>query len=252
MINPLDVVKVVPAEVVKEVYSDTVKGALQQASSIGVDAMKTIRLALFPLQLASALQDRLAVYIDRAIRMVPPERRIAPVESFALQLSERLRFQEDGSVLTHMYISLLARSMDRERTGDAHPAFLHIVSQLAPDEVQLIEQLNLSDPVPFLVRKGKGPAAILEDERKQIVERSPLAAVLKKRLLSTCLLPEKLAQSDLLFVYIEHLVSLGIVVYTNDPWEAEKWKADVFDKYNCWFIRLNDFGRLLHKACLAS
>lgn len=74
-----------------------------------------------------------------AFRQVPAQRRIAPAESLALQISERLRFQEESSILTEMYINLLARATDRDRAGEAHPAFLLIISQLAPDEVLLLE-----------------------------------------------------------------------------------------------------------------
>ncbi|WP_018692731.1 hypothetical protein [Algicola sagamiensis] len=57
MKDALDAIKAVP-ELTKEVYSDGVKETLQEASNIGVDAVKTIRLALFPIQLAAMAQDR--------------------------------------------------------------------------------------------------------------------------------------------------------------------------------------------------
>ncbi|WP_211960885.1 Abi-alpha family protein [Cupriavidus plantarum] len=39
-------------------------------------------------------------------------------------------------------MNLLSRGMDRERVGEAHPAFIQIVGQLAPDEAVLIEQIS--------------------------------------------------------------------------------------------------------------
>ncbi|ENL7162459.1 DUF4393 domain-containing protein [Escherichia coli] len=120
MIEPSEILKALPTKVVEETYSDGVKDTLQEVSKIGVDAVKTIRLALFPLQFAGMLQDRLANYIKRSLQKVPPENRISPIESVALQLCDKLRIQEEKSIVTDMYINLLARSMDAERLGEAH------------------------------------------------------------------------------------------------------------------------------------
>jgi len=128
--DPLDVLKALPEKVIEETYSDSVKGTLQEVSKLGVDVVKTVRLALFPLQFSSAIQDRLAAYILRSVQRVPIDRRIAPASPLLLQIADKLRLQDDASIVTEMYISLLARAMDRERVGEAHPAFIHIVSQL--------------------------------------------------------------------------------------------------------------------------
>jgi len=93
---------------------------------------------LFSLQYGAALQDRLARHISNSIDRVPEDRRIEPVESITLQIVDRLKFQEDGSPITDMYLSLLARAMDKECVGEAHPAFVQIVSQLAPGAVQSV------------------------------------------------------------------------------------------------------------------
>ncbi|TDF58120.1 DUF4393 domain-containing protein, partial [Cupriavidus sp. L7L] len=101
-----ELIKLVPSEVVKEVYSDAVADTLKEASKLGVDLVKTLRLALFPIQYGAMLQDRLARHLRSSLERVPQERRIAPVESMALQVAEKLRFQEDGSPLTEMYLNL--------------------------------------------------------------------------------------------------------------------------------------------------
>src|ERR1700748_233059 len=122
-----EIVKAIPAELVKEVYSDAVADTLKEVSKIGVDFVKMVRLALFPVQYGAMLQDRLARHLQRSIEKVPAARRVAPVESIALQIADKLRYQEDGSVLTEMYVNLLARAMDKERVSEAHPTFLHVI-----------------------------------------------------------------------------------------------------------------------------
>ena len=53
---------------VKAVYRDAVKPAAKQAGQLAQDLVKTIQLALAPLQFAGAYQDRLRGFIDRSVR----------------------------------------------------------------------------------------------------------------------------------------------------------------------------------------
>lgn len=249
MVDPTDLIKAVPAEVVKEMYSDAVSDTLKEASKAGVDIVKTVRLVLFPLQFTSMLQDRLARYIERALRRVPTDDRMAPVESMALEIADRVRIQEDGSLIAEMYVSLLARAMDRNRVAEAHPAFVHVISQLAPDEALLIEQLARADPSLYM-RVSGSEAAMLEADRAHAIELSNLSSDLKDRVARLAVAPEALGQADLVYTYIGHLVSLGLVEYTNDPWTKE-FKGAQLHECEFWFIRLNGFGKLFHGACLS-
>ncbi len=250
MDDPTTLLKAVPEKVVEQVYSDGVKATLHEASKIGVDALKTVRLALFPLQFTSAFQDRLAGYIDRAIRQVPPGRRVAPVDSLALPIAEKLRFQEETSRITEMYVNLLARAMDRDRAHEAHPAFLQIVSQLAPDEALLIEQLAPLEVAAYM-RLPDSETAIRQAEREAALAASRLSETQRTQLSQMMVRPEALRQPELVYTYIEHLVSLGIAVYDNQPTNNGVYPRDSLKPFNYWFIRLNGLGRLFQSACLS-
>lgn len=251
MVEPSEILKALPTKVVEETYSDGVKDTLQEVSKIGVDAVKTIRLALFPLQFAGMLQDRLANYIKRSLQKVPLENRMSPIESVALQLCDKLRIQEEKSIVTDMYINLLARSMDTKRLGEAHPAFIFIISQLAPDEALLIQQLSTSEPSAYMRHLKKGNDVIGKDERNKAIEAGNLPETYKDKLSKMMARPEELMQPELLYTYIEHLVSLGIVSYTNDPWNTDKVPNKALINYEFWFIELNPFGKLFFSACLS-
>lgn len=247
MVDPVSVLKAVPAEVAKEVYSDAVGGALREVGKMGVDAVKTIRLALFPLQFTAAFQDRVASYINAAIRKVPAESRIAPVESLVLPIAEKLRYQDEGSVLTEMYVELLARAMDRERVGEAHPAFVHLIGQLAPDEAAFIEQLAVRNPSAYILVNAS-PSKLLDAvERVRVVSVSQLSGADQLFLNGCWLQPEALAQPTLFTTYLEHLVSLGLVRYTN---RYDNFEHDSLEGHRYWFVELTEFGRLFHRACL--
>lgn len=247
--NELDVLKAVPPEVVKEAYSDVASGPLKELGKFGVDLLKTARLVLFPFQYGAAVQDRLERRLAESVERVPAERRILPVESLALPIAERLRFYEDESIVADMYVSLLARAMDRERAGEAHPAFVQIVSQLAPDEALLIEQISTAHPSAFLRPAKKDNAVFLGKERSAEIHSSDLSDIQKQRLESIAVRPEELAQPHLVYTYIEHLVSLGIVSYFNEPRNSE-FKGAKTD-FGFWFIGLNGMGTLFYRACLS-
>ena len=247
-----EILKDLPPTVVETAYSDSVSETLKEVSKIGVDAVKTVRLALFPLQFAAAVQDRLARYIDSAVRNVPEARRIPPMESITLQIADKLRFQEETNTITALYVNLLARAMDKERVGEAHPAFLNLISQLAPDEVLLIEQLAKADYMLYMRDKGRRQV-VLDEERELLVEQASLPPEFKSKIKSLCVRPECLAQPEMVYTFIEHLVSLGIVVYRNDVSDDEEYAYKemrrTFGKVKFWFIQLNEFGRLFHSAC---
>ncbi len=248
-----DVIKVLPEKVIEDVYSDAVSETLKEASKIGVDLVKTVRLVLLPIQYGAMLQDRLARHIRNSIDRVPPENRVAPVESLSLQIADRLKFQEEGSPLTEMYLNLLARAMDKERASEAHPAFVQVIGQLAPDEALLIEQLSSADPSAYIRRTGND-AVMLEVDRAEAVDQAQCADDSKKLLKTFFVRPEDLAQPSLPYTYIEHLVSLGLVAYTNDHRWASKYGTvkTSMSGVDFWFIRLNGFGQLFHRACLAT
>ncbi|MEC5387163.1 Abi-alpha family protein [Uliginosibacterium sp. H3] len=251
MPNPLDLLNLISPDLVREIYTDGAKNTLQEASKIGVDAVKTIRLALFPLQFTAAFQDRLAAYIDRAIRQVPEENRVAPRESLVLPIAERLRFQEEDSAISNLYVNLLSRGMDRERLGEAHPAFVNIVTQLAPDEVLLLEQLSSFEYLIYF-RFRNERIAVLKAESDSFVGLMPVADSTKKFLVDRSVVPEALAQPTLFLTFLEHLVSLGLVEYDNEPRRVGELQfvrlAYPEAAYFC--IKLSQFGKLFHKACV--
>ena len=53
-----------------------------------------------------------------------------------------MKFMEDNSILWEMFEELLLKASDRERNSQAHPAFVHIISQLSHDEAVLLWKLK--------------------------------------------------------------------------------------------------------------
>lgn len=237
--------------IIKDVYSDAIAPAMREFGKIGEDAIKVARLALFPIQYGALLQDRLARYLTKALDKVPEERRVSPRDAIMLPVAEKLRHQdEDGNPIADLYVNLLARAMDREHLGDAHPAFVHIIGQLAPDEILILLQLSAQRHRVFFRRAPSEPA-LLYEQLAPLLLKMPDPVVTE--LLSAAVRPEDLAQPELFLTFLEHLVALGIVEYTNEPRSDEtKELSFLLLGFEYHFIRLTTFGHLFHRACIAS
>ena len=244
-----ELLKALPAQVVGEAYSDAAKRAMVEAGSLGADALKTVRLALFPLQLAGAIQDRLAAHIERAIRSVPPERRVAPVQSLALLICERLRMHEDGELIGQLYGELLSRAIDRDRVGEAHPAFLLIIGQLAPDEALLLRMVAQAGPMVAMMLGRLSRRIPPLEERMRAIGDARVTEEDRALYRSIEIEPEALAYPPLVDTYIEHLVSLGLLEYRNDNRPVEIVSASMVD-HEVYFLSQSSFGTLFYGACV--
>jgi len=99
---------------VKAAYRDAVKPAAKQLGQIAQDVVKTIQLALAPLQFAGAYQDRLRAFLDRAVRQVPEDRRVSPPPQILGPIVESIRYEPEGTPLDQMFQHLLSTSMDAD------------------------------------------------------------------------------------------------------------------------------------------
>jgi len=134
--------KLIPKETIGKLYDDAVSGPAKEVSKLGVDAVKTARLVLLPLQAAAAFQDRLEAMFARIQQRIPEERQIqAPPELVGPTL-ERMRYLDDKSELWRMYEEAITKSVDSETAGVIHPSFSHIISQLSRDEAWMLYRLH--------------------------------------------------------------------------------------------------------------
>jgi len=79
---------------------------------------------------------------------IPSARRRAPALAFAAQaLAGSVRY---GATLRERYLNLLAASMDSDKAGRVHPAFLEVLRQLTADEARIISQFQHDGPYPLV------------------------------------------------------------------------------------------------------
>jgi Abortive infection alpha len=135
--------------------------AAEPAGQILADVLKTIQLALAPIQIAGAFQDRLRNFIDSSIRRVPDADRVAPAPQILGPVLEGIRYEPEGTPVDEMFSELLSRSMDRDRVNEAHPAYPYLIKQLSSDEAKV---LRILDGETFALVYGWG----WDDKRQNI------------------------------------------------------------------------------------
>lgn len=186
---------------VKDIYEDAAQPAARQAGAISGDLMKVLHLALAPVQLAAALQDRFRAFIDQSVRKVPEERRIQPAPQIAGPVLEGIRYEPAGTEIDEMFSNLLANAMDVENHGRSHPAYPNIIKQLSRDEAVIlstlcgneynrIEEYDFDEDIDYFGQ----PSGIIVD-RRVTKDDFPI---------------DKLFLSDRFDFYIGHLNTLGL------------------------------------------
>jgi Abortive infection alpha len=121
---------------------DATLPAAKQTGEILADLTKVLHLALAPVQLLAAFQDRFRQFVNRAVRRVPEERRITPASQIVGPILEGIRYEPDGTLIDELFSELLSRSIDRERVHEAHPSYPIIIRQLSADEARILSRLR--------------------------------------------------------------------------------------------------------------
>lgn len=127
---------------VKEAYTDLAQPAAKQSGQLAEDLVKALQLALAPVQLLGALQDRFRRFVDRSVRRVPEDKRVSPAPQIAGPILESIRYESEGTPIDEMFSQLLSRACDSDRASEAHPAFPLLVRQLSVDEAKILVQLK--------------------------------------------------------------------------------------------------------------
>lgn len=234
-----------------EVAGKLMPKTMQQIDNFGADVLKTVRLLTAPVQFVGAWQDRLDAHIEKAIRNVPEERRIAPIESISAPIVEKLRFQPHDDPITALYVNLLSRAMDGERVGEAHPAFFAIITQLAPDELLFLNDIALRDESFIMAPSGRKvyPSPTLRDKR---LDELGLRDSIKSEVKRLMFRYECLNQPQLYPVYQEHLEHLGLIKYINafEPLVRDlRMMNDPGRGMRLFTLGLTEFGSMFLRAC---
>jgi len=226
------------AETIKKIYEDGLTEPVKESGKLLTDLVKALRLFTAPVQLLASYQDRLTKYLNKVEQSVPEENQMEAPAFISGPAIERLKYLEDSNYLTDLYLNLLKRAIDRERINEAHPAFIHIIDQLSPDEAMLLyilgqQSINFNYKKP-LFKKDNGQFSHW-GEPEVLLDTTP---------------KEKLSLQEYFPIYIEHLQSLNLIYWGNKNENAIY--ADKIQTHTSVesIIELTAFGKLFVKACI--
>lgn len=217
---------------VRAAYEDAVQPAARQTGELAEDLLKAVRLALFPIQLLAAVQDRFRKFVKSAVDRVPTEKRISPSPEIVGPILEGVRYERAGGSIEQMFSELLSSSMHSDRVSDAHPALPLIIKQLSPDEAAILRAIA-SAPKHF-----------------EIIVRFDLQSGLAMSKLEKSEVPT----NDLIFsqneaMYRDHLERLGLIRYdTLKPMQAIVANGQQTGGRNFLVLKLTEFGAALMRA----
>jgi Abortive infection alpha len=225
-----EIVKQLP---IKAAYRDAVRPAARQTGELAEDFVKTLRLALFPLQLAAVTQDRFRRFIDAAINRVPADKRLTPPPQIVGPVLEGIRYEPENSPIEAMFSELLSSSMHSDRVKDAHPAIPLVIKQLSSDEASILRAIALSPKLFELVLRFdlRNGLAITSVERSDV----PVDGLV---------FPQN---ADM---YRDRLERLGLIRFDAlKPMEAIYDGGQQTGGRNFLVVKLTEFGATFMRAC---
>jgi len=178
--------KIIDPKTIDKLYDEGLSSPVKEVGKIATDVLKTARLFAAPFQIAAAYQDRFTRFVNRVIGKVPEDRRTVAASHIAGPIFERLKYLEEDNDLTELYLNLLARAIDKERSGEAHPSFVTIIDLISPDEAMVL----------YTLKDSVVPANLNQATRTLDSHGFPI---------------EKLAYPEKFDLYLSHLTSLNLL-----------------------------------------
>lgn len=126
-------------ELSKGVYSDVGHPILQEVGNVGAAIMKFVALPFKFLGLtAEELEEKYSVFLKKTINKVPKDDCIIPKGVVASPLLEHVKYVFDEDGLSDMFSNLLANSMSANIEKMVHPAFVEMLKQMSPLDVEFM------------------------------------------------------------------------------------------------------------------
>jgi hypothetical protein len=227
-----EISKLFPRE---KVYEDMLRPAAQELGESFGNVVKTARFLLAPFDYLASQQDRFQKYLKRIAEKVPQENLTEAPPQLVGKILESLRYLDDDSILTEMYINLLSVSVDKTRNSLAHPAFPIILSALCRDEAIIIHFLK--------IEKYKLVEYIQFDNDKKIFNNA--------QYIKNTFPVNILDFPDNFIVYLNHLHSLNVAGIWQDGNQVPKIVNGIQIGVTInSVITFQRFGEMLAEACV--
>lgn len=134
------------SENTKEVYEDVLKPSAQAAGQLLALPIKTVNALLTPLRqwIANAEYriEETNILVAKKLKKVEQSNIVAPEDYVAVPALQALSYSMDCEELRNMYANILASSMNSDTKNKVHPAFVEIVKQLSPVDINIFNDIG--------------------------------------------------------------------------------------------------------------
>lgn len=225
--------KLAESQLVNQVYNEAGSPAAKELGKLAADTTKTLRLFTAPFQLAALAQDRFQIWLDEARNRVPSERQIEAPSHIAGPALRAMLFMEAEKPLAKMFVNLLSQAIDKDRVGDVHPGFVHILEQISPDEALLLYKM-----------KSMSIAGVNRLFNVDVKDESGIATIESLTTFSK----DGFLHPNRICLYFEHLEVLGLVVHRKEdkiipPKDKPEWA-------HYRYYSLTEFGTQFLSVCV--
>lgn len=229
-----DLKSIVPVD---KVYEDALSPAMKQIGQVLERVAKTSRFLLAPIDYLALQHDRWERYLQRVANKVEDQNLIEGHPQLVIPTIEGLSLTYENTLLSELFVNLLANSIDKTKQDLAHPAFPNIIKQLSHDEAVMLFFLK-KQPYRLKQQSDYDESQNLFTNQNTIEDEFPL---------------DKLQFPDHIWLYMNHLYSLNLA----GTWQIENQEI-IRDKttgrQTGVFInserRLEEFGRLFASSCV--
>lgn len=222
---------------VDKVYEDALSPAIKQIGKSLESVAKTSRFLLAPFEYLSKQHDRWEKYLEKVSEKVEKENLIEGHPQIVIPTLEGLSLTYENTILSELFINLLAISIDKTKQNFAHPAFPNIIKQLSRDEAIILFYLKKKK---YVVKQKFD----IDNEKKIFIN---------KKIIFEEFPTNKLDFPQNILMNMNHLNSLNLA----GTWQVGKQETileEITGKQIGIFVnserRLTEFGELFASACI--
>lgn len=151
-------------DLLPEVYGDAAKPAMKVVGGAIGDALE---LCLLPITAVGYIPKMAKLYLNkhlesfaRTLEDIPKEKQTEIHPQISVPVLQKLTYTSNDTI-AELFVNLLASSANIDMSCTAHPGFVEIISQLAPDEAKIIHYLRGKSDIQYseikaYVKNGNG------------------------------------------------------------------------------------------------
>ena len=234
--------------IAREAYKDI---AQPSARRIGLSLETLVKVALSPIDLVNwgfeQSKEWLRAKIVTRLSGTPADCVVAPTANIAHAALSRIALSSDTPELRDLYAELLLKSMDSRTANSVHPAYFHLVEQLAPEEALVLVGLHELGREDVFSEKASQRGGYLGRPEPATVE-----AQFEQFCMSV--LPTKPSQPQVWLTNLYRLGLLSLQAYSEAVFREEDhnrfgYQPPGVDNNESRYMMFTDFGRAFIDAC---